>query len=736
MALEGEENQQRKSESLWHRVLRQVDQNKMSRAASSVLVRSPESASSAEEPGRRLSMSSLGSPALTTGDSPASGIEVLKATFHADDGDRPSDGEVLVCCLLMAYANGASEDTTELKSWADRFFTKLLGSSPLAAVTNSDWKPGGVFVKGKNQTHPLVAQAKGWLNSQSGEVTRSVQVILVYEDLAMVSVKTIRNYQARLPVPKTMKKKKPPKPLLTKDDQRLKYILAEVACRLHAEPKLTQALGKLLSAAATANLALADDNSPYKPPPSPDKQTVKARAAVHVSKLEEAQSELEAAQSELRRIRAEQESELVKLRDEYELKEKESLKRIKSLEQNISNRKRMKKRRSLQKKKNREEKKPADRRELRASVQKLVSQLVDIKVAKEANKAAKESNKEASELEVNLDEATEKLAELCAEVEPLKEKIGDIKAFELDSGSLPTWMRLMFYELIVHGASPGNLDAYIRTIVGHVVPFLKVKLPDEKTISNVRYEVSLLVDCMSALILAKALSLEQLGHDGTDVNQIAVLAANLIAVFDDGTRDRVMLRGCFVAKGKTADLEFKSIEDAFQRLKSLLTDWASEYKRLYGEDSDSGLPDPRGVIMTKLAHGSIMSDNAPAALATSERIVNFIITEIKSVAEEGDAALLDLPEHVKKLLADAGLNAHEVVSAEKEDLLRVLAPCILTCARHTSNILIKCGIGAKTETQHNRIMNGAMVLGTCVYLCVFFGNFHKSAYIWPEARAH
>ena len=48
----------------------------MSRAASSVLVRSPESASSAEEPGRRLSMSSLGSPALTTGDSPASGIEV------------------------------------------------------------------------------------------------------------------------------------------------------------------------------------------------------------------------------------------------------------------------------------------------------------------------------------------------------------------------------------------------------------------------------------------------------------------------------------------------------------------------------------------------------------------------------------------------------------------------------------------------------------------------------------
>ena len=124
-----------------------------------------------------------------------------------------------------------------------------------------------------------------------------------------------------------------------------------------------------------------------------------------------------------------------------------------------------------------------------------------------------------------------------------------------------------------------------------------MKLPDEKTISNVRYEVSLLVDCMSALILAKALSLEQLGHDGTDVNQIAVLAANLIAVFDDGTRDRVMLRGCFVAKGKTADLEFKSIEDAFQRLKSLLTDWASEYKRLYGEDSDSGLPDPRGVII-------------------------------------------------------------------------------------------------------------------------------------------
>lgn len=75
--------------------------------------------------------------------------QVLKATFHADDGDRPSDGEVLVCCLLMAYANGASEDTTELKSWADRIITDIPDLCPVATISERNWKPEAVCTHGK-----------------------------------------------------------------------------------------------------------------------------------------------------------------------------------------------------------------------------------------------------------------------------------------------------------------------------------------------------------------------------------------------------------------------------------------------------------------------------------------------------------------------------------------------------------------------------------------------------------
>ena len=81
--------------------------------------------------------------------------QVLKATFHADDGDRPSDGEVLVCSLLMAHANGASEDTTELQSWPNRIITDILDSYHVPTMSVRTWKPEVVCTHGKG-AHPIL----------------------------------------------------------------------------------------------------------------------------------------------------------------------------------------------------------------------------------------------------------------------------------------------------------------------------------------------------------------------------------------------------------------------------------------------------------------------------------------------------------------------------------------------------------------------------------------------------
>lgn len=140
---------------------------------------------------------------------------------------------------------------------------------------------------------------------------------------------------------------------------------------------------------------------------------------------------------------------------------------------------------------------------------------------------------------------------------------------------------------------------------------------------------------------------------------------------------RAKARGCFVALGKTAELEVKSIEAALRRLRELLGDWDTEYQLLY-EDGDSGLPEAGSIQLSKLAAGSLMSDNAAAAVATSKLIVDHILEEITAMAEEGDESLEYLPVNVRALLDGAGLDAASLLDSDPDFIRELLGPLILT----------------------------------------------------------
>ena len=73
---------------------------------------------------------------------------------------------------------------------------------------------------------------------------------------------------------------------------------------------------------------------------------------------------------------------------------------------------------------------------------------------------------------MELDEAIElvselqkKLQNLETEAQALREKMDKIQSFEPGKGCVPTWMRLMLYELVVNGAALSNVDSFIRTVV-------------------------------------------------------------------------------------------------------------------------------------------------------------------------------------------------------------------------------------------------------------------------------
>jgi len=254
-------------------------------------------------------------------------------------------------------------------------------------------------------------------------------------------------------------------------------------------------------------------------------------------------------------------------------------------------------------------------------------------------------------------------------------------------------MRLMVYETLVCGTPPSSVDGIVRAVLKHVAPFIKVKMPVENTIKYMRVEIGLVSDAMSALVLANLVRILQIGHDATEVNGTVMLAANIRGELGGGKKIDVMLRGCFVAKGRTSVLELKSILEAMEHMKSVLKNWRDEHDRLFPDGPAHDLPDPDGIDLTKLLGGSIMSDNAAAATRTSELIVAHLLSAVKEMVEEGDEALEGPTSHVRELLD--GLDAEALAAMSDDELNDLVGPLIVTCARHTSNLLVDYGAEAE-----------------------------------------
>ena len=85
----------------------------------------------------------------------------------------------------------------------------------------------------------------------------------------------------------------------------------------------------------------------------------------------------------------------------------------------------------------------------------------------------------------------------------------------------------MVYEILLHGAPPSGVGSIINTIAKKLVPFEEAKVPTERTVKQLRFELALITDAMSARVLARCKRILQMGHDGTDINGTAVLAANV-----------------------------------------------------------------------------------------------------------------------------------------------------------------------------------------------------------------
>ena len=344
-----------------------------------------------------------------------------------------------------------------------------------------------------------------------------------------------------------------------------------------------------------------------------------------------------------------------------------------------------------------------------------------------------EDQREAFENSEVYREATEardqRISELVAKVEGMKEfKYVSVGGRGRGAQTIPDWLRLMIYELIVIGIPAAGVGRAVQTVLKHAVPSMVVKMPHGRTVKVLREETSLLTDLMSAIVLARCERIKQLCHDGTEMNGVPMMAGNVIGELN-GVDVDVMVRGCFVALGKTSELEVrcfsrrmklavtlsalvqvKSIEEAFAYLRELLAAACAEWTSTYPEEPIP-FPHPDGITLVKLAGGSAQSDNAAAAVGTSRLLAEHVYKEVQDALkagtdEDGEVDVTGLPAHLRKIIEEIieskTLDPKALASLTVDQIREVFKVILTTCQRHTSNLLIDWG--AKAEELYLKLL--------------------------------
>ena len=180
----------------------------------------------------------------------------------------------------------------------------------------------------------------------------------------------------------------------------------------------------------------------------------------------------------------------------------------------------------------------------------------------------------------------------------------------------------------------------------------------------------------------------QLGHDGSEINQINTITVNVkYRIAPEGSTPsptdeykHLTLRGCYFTVGKTSQLECEGVEKCFENARKLLTLWREEHEKLFPGRPHS-IPDPAQFDMHMV--DQVVSDTAPQAKKLSCMIVALIREKKQQQLEEsGEWDTLSEKEREQKLHTETQDCMHHMrdlvitkgAKAEVELMTTVLAP--------------------------------------------------------------
>ena len=152
-------------------------------------------------------------------------------------------------------------------------------------------------------------------------------------------------------------------------------------------------------------------------------------------------------------------------------------------------------------------------------------------------------------------------------------------------------------------------------------------IPSEPYLQRLRRDLAPLCDVIVAMKMSDATYWRQLGHDGSSIFGKDTTSVSMVIENKDSTIETILLSASYLAEDKSSDTVSNSIDELIQRKKKtyeMFLNYANENKLNMNE-----FPSIDNIKISKLAKGSIISDNNNGALSISKLLANLVLNEVR-----------------------------------------------------------------------------------------------------------
>ena len=195
------------------------------------------------------------------------------------------------------------------------------------------------------------------------------------------------------------------------------------------------------------------------------------------------------------------------------------------------------------------------------------------------------------------------------------------------------YYRKAIYGLHSMGVPKSAVGPAVVSIVKLTAPWLDPVPPSLRTLSDTRFELRTVVECLGGRDAAAAYRLRMLGNDESSKYRNPAITSNIIVEPEQGAELKVvMLRGVYLSAGGTAEAVTKAIDTkCFGRLRGHLRGWRQKFELMYPEETWTG-PDPARLSLARLAGGgALMGDTCNTQRKVETLLAELIAEQAKEV---------------------------------------------------------------------------------------------------------